>query len=118
MRYDYRCKNCGSEDRWFVFETNHGMTERPKVKCPECDKDDTEQVYLDSPMIYTRGNGWLDVKGRRRDMHLWKLQNDDPYKGMREPGEAHDLATRMKAQGHFSKKPVRFTPTNKKKTKK
>jgi hypothetical protein len=60
------------------------------------------------PVSYIRGNGWLDKEGRRRDMHLWKLKNDDPYANMRERGEADDMATRLRRGGMFNKKQKHF----------
>jgi DNA-directed RNA polymerase subunit RPC12/RpoP len=102
MRYDYICNDCSDEEAWFVFETEHSMKKKPKVKCPQCGKTNTEVTFLTVPPAYTRGYGWLDKSGRRRDMHLWKLQNEDPYGGMREPGEKDDLANRLRRGGKFT----------------
>jgi len=37
--YDYSCDKCGSE-----FETFHSMTEKPTVRCPECDSSKTRKM--------------------------------------------------------------------------
>lgn len=108
MRYDYICNNCSNEDRWLIFETNHGMNEKPKVKCPKCGGINTEQTFRTVPLSYIRGYGWLDVKGRRRDLNLYTLRNRDPYEHMREAGEADDLAHRLKAGGKFNTNPKTF----------
>lgn len=100
MRYDYRCLDCSTETEWVVFEVQHGMTETPDIKCPECEGSKCERAYIEKgPMGWTRGYGWLDVKGRRRDMNLHTLTNNDPYAGMREKGEADDMAQRLRAGG-------------------
>lgn len=103
MRYDYRCSDCES-----VFETSHAMDKKPRVKCPECGSLKTEVAFLTTPTSYIKGNGYLDVKGRRRDMNLYKLVNDDPYKGMRQPGEAADLAENLRRGGKRKKNPKHF----------
>jgi predicted nucleic acid-binding Zn ribbon protein len=109
MRYDYVCNDCSEEDTWFCFEVNYPMDKKPKkVKCPECNGVNTEQMYLSVPIVYTRGYGWLDVKGRRRDLSLWQLKNDDPYKSMRQPGEASDLADKLRRGGKHNPNPKKF----------
>lgn len=113
MRYDYICNDCSEDDKWFVFETSHGMTKKPKVKCPKCEKTNTEKAFLSAPISYTRGNGWLDKSGRRRDMNLWKLTNDDPYKSMRQKGEADDLAQRLRNGGKRKTNPKTFAVSTK-----
>lgn len=117
MRYDYRCNDCSTDERWFLFETSYSMDRKkpPKVNCPECGGVNTEQAFLSVPMTYVRGYGWLDVRGRRRDMNIHKLQNDDPYKGMRQPGEKEDLAHRLRKGGKFNTNPKRFFVSNKSK---
>ena len=117
MRYDYRCLVCSTEKKWLIFEATHSMNKRPRVKCPQCGGTNTEQAFLSVPMTYVRGYGWLDVKGRRNDMNLFKLQNDDPYEGMRQPGEKDDLVHRLKKGGKFNANPKTFMMnTNKKKS--
>lgn len=102
MRYDYFCNRCSNNEQQLCFETTHGMNEKPKVKCPKCGETDTEVAFLTVPISYIRGYGWLDVRGRRRDMNLHKLVNDDPYANMRQPGEADDLATKLRRGGRAS----------------
>lgn len=108
MRYDYMCKICSTKKKLFVFETSHGMTEKPKIKCPKCSGVDTEIAFLTTPVSYIRGQGWLDVSGRRRDMNLWKLQNDDPYKRMRQRGEKDDMVNKLKRGGKHNPKTKYF----------
>lgn len=108
MRYNYICNSCTIGDKWLVFEVEHGMNEKPKISCPKCGGTETEICFLSSPTFYVKGNGWLDVKGRRRDMHLWKLQNDDPYASMREPGEKEELAASLRKGGKHNSKAKTF----------
>ena len=57
------------------------------IECPECSKSDVGRLIVRIGQGWIKGNGFLDVEGRRRDMHLYKLQNDDPYAHMRPPGD-------------------------------
>lgn len=111
--YNYRCKDCSQGDdpaNWVIWEESHGMNERPKIQCPKCKKHNTEKCYVgyEAPSFHTRGYGWLDTKGRRRDMHLWKLMNDDPYRGMRKPGEKAELAHQLRKGGKHDPKAKKF----------
>jgi putative FmdB family regulatory protein len=106
--YDYKCGKCSTEKRAFIFEAQRGMTEKIKIKCPKCGSVDTEQHFGMVPMFYVKGYGWLDKKGRRRDMNLHKLQNDDPYAKYRVPGEKDDLVHRLKKGGKRDPKRQHF----------
>ena len=115
MIYIYYCKKCSKlPDRLFRFETKHGMNEKPKVKCPKCGGLDTEQCFsgFEPPTFYIHGQGYLDVKGRRRDMHLHKLMNDDPYGHMRQPGEKEELAASLRKGGKHNPKGKKFYVTD------
>jgi len=107
MKYDYFCRSCSDGEDLFTFEIEHPMDRKPKVKCPRCGGR-AETAFLTIPISYVRGNGWLDKKGRRRDMHLHKLVNDDPYAGMRMPGEKADIADRLRKGGRRKKNPRHF----------
>jgi putative FmdB family regulatory protein len=115
MRYDYCCNDCNTEDQLLVFEVVHGMNKQPKVKCPVCNGVNTEKVFLTSPAVYTKGYGWLDVKGRRTDMNKWHLQNKDPYAQYRQPGEKADLLRKLENSGKHQKNPKRYYLSKKKK---
>jgi hypothetical protein len=104
MRYDYICQKCSKgEDTstWVIWEVNHPYNKPPKMDCPKCGSDKHIERFfgLQQNEVYIRGNGWLDVKGRRRDMHLWKLMNDDPYASMRPPGDKEELAAKLRKGG-------------------
>jgi putative FmdB family regulatory protein len=99
--YDYKCGKCSTEKRAFIFEAQRGMTEKIKIKCPKCGSVDTEQHFGMVPMFYVK-------KGRRRDMNLHKLQNDDPYAKYRVPGEKDDLVHRLKKGGKRDPKRQHF----------
>lgn len=111
--YNYICHPCspGRDPKdWVIWEVIHGMNEKPKVECPKCGGIETEKTCygFEPAPFYTRGYGYLDVKGRRRDMNSWKLQNDDPYKGMREPGEKDELAASLRKGGKHNPKRKTF----------
>lgn len=90
-----------------VWEVEHGMFEAPEVKCPICGSD-AVRVIQKTSATYIRGNGYLDTKGCHRDMNLFKLTQQDPYAGMRQPGEADDLANRIRRGGKFNPKTKHF----------
>ena len=109
MRYQMICNDCSTEKKWLVFEVQHGMNEKPKVKCPVCGKTNTERCFAgQDTTFYIRGNGYLDRKGRQRDMHLYKLMNDDPYGHMRPPGERDELAASLRKGGKHNPNPKAF----------
>ncbi len=109
MKYDYSCSDCG-----FVFETAHGMKEKPKVPCPKCKSLKTKIAFLTIAPFYIKGNGYLDREGVRRDMNLHKLVNDDPYGYMRQRGEKEDLIQKLKRGGKRQKNPKNFIMSKKK----
>lgn len=122
MRYNYICYDCknkiteevgreptseellGTEDTpGAVFETCHGMSaDEDEIyeasECPMCDSHNTEKTQLgaNAAYVYSKGYGWLDRRGIKRDMNLCKLTEDDPYKQYRVAGEVDDLTTRLK----------------------
>jgi putative FmdB family regulatory protein len=94
MKYDYLCNKCNH-----TFMVSHGMMEKPEVKCERCGSKNTQRTFIAAPEFYTRGYGYCDKKGARRDMNLHKLVNDDPYASMRQPGEKEDLAQKLRQGG-------------------
>lgn len=105
MRYDYKCYKCD-----LTYEISHGMNEKPIFKCDQC-KGVLERLFS-VPVFYTKGNGYLDRTGVRRDMNLHKMNNDDPYKRYRQRGEADDLKHRLKKGGKFNPNSKTFTTKN------
>lgn len=77
-----------------VWLVKHGMFDEVDIKCPVCEGT-TRKVMCAVPS-YVRGNCYLDVEGCRRDMNLYKLQNNDPYDYMRQPGEKEELIAKIK----------------------
>ena len=93
-RYDYRCESC--DHIWEVF---HMMAEEPELECPECSDSDVVKLISRVSTPYVKGDGWLDVQGRRRDMHLHKLQTDDPYASIRPEGDKEVVETKLRNAG-------------------
>lgn len=88
-----------------LFETSHMMNPSPgdleeARTCPRCDSVDTEKTYFEyKPRGYVLGNGFLDRDGTRRAMNVYKLDQEDPYAHMREPGEVDELKAKFKRAG-------------------
>lgn len=127
--YNYLCHDCDAQSEqikgspltpdeiWdVIFETSHQMfpsaAELAEArKCPRCGGVNTDITLIGSrPLCYVRGNGYLDRAGCRREMDLHKLTTDDPYAEMREPGEADDLAIRLRKGNQHNPRPVYFPP--------
>ena len=56
-RYDYRCTACNK-----VFEVEHGMTEHPKITCPDCGAAATKVFNASS--IRFEGSGFYNTDQR------------------------------------------------------
>jgi hypothetical protein len=95
-----------------VWVVEHPMVESPQVSCPLCNESARRVVSAPSAM-YFRGNCYLDKVGAQRDMNLYKLQKDDPYGYMREPGEKDDLISRLKKKGRHDPKTQYFKAPSK-----
>ena len=92
-----------------IWVVKHGMFEKPEVLCPITNKP-AIRIIVDCPTFYTKGNGLVnDVAGARRDMNLYRLQQEDPYAHMRERGEKDDLIHRLKNGGKHNGHKQYFT---------
>jgi hypothetical protein len=98
-----------SKDGILVWEEKHSMSATPKIKCPVCGAKAVKTfLCTHMPVCYTRGYGYLDKAGCRRDMDLFKLQKgEDPYGHMRQPGEVDHIKDQLR-RGKKSK-PKYFT---------
>lgn len=108
MVFEYKCLECSNDESDFIFEDRHGMNETPVIKCAECGSLNVERIYSTDTIFYTRGNGYLDVAGRRNDMNKYHLMNDDPYASMRQPGEKEEKLCELRKKGRFDPKPKKF----------
>ena len=106
MKYDHGCPKCGYE-----FITEHGMNEKPIVKCPKCNTI-TKQLFKTTNVGYIRGYGYMDKEGCHRDMNVHKLMNDDPYASMRQPGEKEELANSIRKGGKVGAKGTKRVAVN------
>lgn len=121
-RYNYECLDCREKavsqygeavlnsekyEELILFETSHGMNPTKKelaeaTICPRCNGNNAQKVFYNYDVYgYTAGYGWLDKTGRSRDMHKYKLVNEDPYAKYREPGEAEDLKHKLDKKGQY-----------------
>jgi predicted nucleic acid-binding Zn ribbon protein len=105
--YNYLCEN--KKHGEFVFSVKHGINDKPKVPCPKCGKK-CERTWLGMTFsFYFPGNGLAhDRIGAKRDMNLYHLMKDDPYKGHRQPGEKQHLADTLRRGGKHQKNPKTF----------
>jgi len=95
VKYGYFCEDCDH-----IWEEEHGMSETPKFKCPECQSEKTQKYLGDwNGTAYIRGYGWRDKAGARRDMNLYTMKKNDPYANHRQSGEATDLIDRLEKGG-------------------
>lgn len=77
-----------------VWLENHGMFENVNITCPVC--EGSARKIISVVNSYIKGNCYLDIEGCKKDMNLYKLQNDDPYGHMRPPGEKDELIAKIK----------------------
>jgi putative FmdB family regulatory protein len=63
-QYDYQCSQCGT-----VFEVEHGMAEKPKVKCPQCGSTRTAKVFNPAGVQF-KGSGFYVTDSRTSDQKL------------------------------------------------
>lgn len=112
--YEYTCWDCtpddNNRDTYFIMEVKHMMSETPKFTCPACGGGRIEKIISIPSAVYVKGDGYLDKKGAHRDMNRYKLQHNDPYAHMREPGEAEELDKKLKNQGRKNegRTPIKF----------
>jgi len=50
--YEYQCKSCGHR-----FEKIQSFSDAPVRTCPQCAKDEVEQL-LSAPAVQFKGSGW------------------------------------------------------------
>ena len=85
----------------FIFYVDSTMKDKPSSpKCPKCGGVHTHSTLVDNNNhTYIRGNCYLDTAGAKRDMHVHKLQHEDPYSTMRVSGETDHLIDKFKNAG-------------------
>lgn len=59
--YDYQCAACSA-----VFEIEHGMAERPKVKCAMCGSTRTSKLF-NAAGVQFKGSGFYLTDSRGKD---------------------------------------------------
>lgn len=126
-RYNYICNACKAEAEGVkgapltdeechevIFETSHAMSpteaELSRAReCPRCLGVDTTKTMVGTTLTcYVRGYGYLDRAGTTRDMNLYKLQNEDPYREYRVTGEVDHLESKLKRAGRHDPKPKHY----------
>jgi hypothetical protein len=95
-----------------LFETSHAMEPTKQelaeaLICPRCQGDNCKRSFHGTQIhSYILGYGYCDKAGAKRDMDIYTLKNDDPYKEHRVPGEVEEIENRIKKsakpkQKHF-----------------
>ena len=91
------------------------------IECPRCGGHNCEKTFYGTNITsYTRGYGYLDRKGAKRDMNRYKLNMEDPYAPYRVPGEVDHINNQLNKEGQHDPKRKHFggTSTDKKEMKK
>jgi|AntRauTorcE11897_2_1112592.scaffolds.fasta_scaffold26707_2 DNA-directed RNA polymerase subunit RPC12/RpoP len=127
--YVYQCNACSSnyteaeadamsEEEYgekLLFETFHTMNPseeqlKEAVLCPRCNSGDCDKTFVGVNISsYIRGYGWKDKAGSKRDMHVYHLDNQDPYSKHRVPGEVEHVRRGLKDQGKHDPNTKYFT---------
>ena len=81
-----------------VWEVVHGMSEKPDVKCPVCGSKASKSMMGHKGNFHFKGDFLKNTQECKHLANIHKLENDDPYAHMREPGEADDKVTQIKKQ--------------------
>ena len=63
--YDYKCSNCGQE-----FELIQKFSDKPKTKCPNCEKD-TLSKLVSAPSFRLKGGGWYETDFKTGKKRIW-----------------------------------------------
>ncbi len=85
-----------------LFETSHSMNPTEEelaeaVICPRCQSTNCEKTLHGYQVhSYTLGYGYCDKAGAKRDMDIYTLKNDDPYKEHRVEGEVEEIENRIR----------------------
>jgi DNA-directed RNA polymerase subunit RPC12/RpoP len=127
--YVYQCLDCASKyteeelmnldkesyESNILFETYHSFNPseqelKENVVCPRCKSNHCVKTYTSTTVSgYVRGYGWKDYAGARRDMNVYHLDNDDPYKPHRVEGEVEHIRSRIKKQNKHDPNTKFFT---------
>lgn len=105
-RYTYGCNECDNE-----HEEIHSIKDDPKIICPKCGS--TCSRLIGKVYGYIKGNCYLNKKDAKIQKTLSTLQDADPYAKLRQPGEAEDLANKIKNKSK-NKKTVQINGSKKK----
>lgn len=103
--YHYKCQKCE-----LIHEEFHHMREEPSISCPNCGEKCSKTLEGMNLTTYTRGYGYCDRKGCKRDMNLHTLRNNDPYAQHRVNNEQDYIADNLKKAGRHQKNTKYFTP--------
>lgn len=96
--YNYKCDSCG-----YIHEETHTMSDNPSITCPECNSECHKTLEGMNIAVYTRGYGYCDKSGCKRDMNLHTLMNNDPYAQHRAGGEKDHIADNLRKAGKHQK---------------
>jgi hypothetical protein len=95
-----------------LFETGHGINASAAeiadaLICPRCQGSNCIETFYGYNIVgYVRGDGYLDRAGCHRDMNLYHLSDNDPYKDYRQPGEVDELKSQLKRAGQHQPRRV------------
>jgi hypothetical protein len=79
-----------------AFQVERSIKDRSPVSCPCCGGTDTNKVHQ-LATTYVRGYGYVDKTGMKNASNLHTMVSGaDPYAEHRKPGDARDLAGRLR----------------------
>lgn len=125
--YVYECLDCASKfdldaidtetyESEVLYEAKHSINPTDSelesaCVCPRCKGSKRKQVYYGYNVAgYVKGDGFLDVRGAKRDMHQYNLTVNDPYGQYRVAGEVDDLKNKFKKMGQHNPNSKHFVP--------
>jgi hypothetical protein len=96
-------------DAPFIWEVSYPMgydkatktfADPPVIRCPICDSVSVHTMAgTRIGAAYTRGNGFLDKAGVRREMNLHTLKANDPYAHIRPEGDKEEMIKKIEKTG-------------------
>lgn len=72
--YEYECQECGK-----VFEKVHGMTQKPRVKCPKCGGKTKKLIGTGAGIIF-KGEGFYATDYRSKEYKEAEKKESAPDK--------------------------------------
>lgn len=102
----------------FIFEVSYSQNfdkatktfgPDPVISCPICNKVSFHTMAGTQVYGYTKGEGFLDKAGVRREMNLHTLKTNDPYAYLRPEGDKEEMIKKIEKNGRREMKYKNFS---------